>query len=130
MDQTQKNREFVIRHFEALNQRDVETVKANMSPALFDHELGGDHLHDVEEGGKRLQELLTRIPDLRVELRDVIAEGDKVVVRGVWSGRDVQSGSVMEFHGFVQWRIADGRFVERWAAVTPLAEVRNQSETW
>jgi ketosteroid isomerase-like protein len=129
MDQTQKNKEFVIRHFESLNQRDVETVKANMSPALFDHELEGDHQHDVEEGGKCLRELMKRIPNLKVELRDVIADRDKVIVRAVWSGRDVQSGSAMEFHGFVEWRIADGKFVERWATVTPLAEVKSQLET-
>ena len=130
IDQTRKNKEFVIRHFEALNQHDVEAVKANMSPALFDHELEGDHQHDVEEGGKRLRELMKRIPDLKVELRDVLADRDKVIVRAVWSGRDVQSGSAMEFHGFVEWRIADGKFVERWATVTPLAEVKSQVETW
>lgn len=83
-----------------------------------------------KRGGKRLQELLKRIPDLRVELRDVLADRDKVVVRAVWSGRDGQSRSGMEFHGFVQWRIAEGRFVERWATVTPLAEVKNQLEMW
>ena len=130
MDQTQKNKGFVIRHFESLNRGDVETVKANMSPALFDHELEGDHRHHVEKGGKRLQELMKRIPDLKVELRDVLADRDKVIVRAVWSGRDVQSGSAMEFHGFVEWRIADGKFVERWATVTPLAEVKSQLETW
>jgi ketosteroid isomerase-like protein len=130
MDQSQKNKEFVIRHFEALNQRDFKTVKTNMSPALFDHELEGPHQHDVEEGGKRLQELMKRLPDLKVELRDVLADRDKVIVRAVWSGKDVQSGSAMEFHGFVEWRIADGEFVERWATVTPLAEVGRQLETW
>jgi hypothetical protein len=36
----------------------------------------------------------------------------------------------MEFHGFVEWRIADGKFVERWATVMPLAEVKSQLETW
>jgi hypothetical protein len=117
-------------HFEALNRRNVETVKANMSPALFDHELEGDHQHDVEEGGKLLRELMQRIPDLKVELRDVIADRDKVIVWAVWSGRDVQNGGALEFHGFVEWRIAGDKFVERWATATPLAEVKSQPKSW
>jgi hypothetical protein len=62
-------------------------VKANTSPVLFDHELEGDHRHDAEEGGRRLQELMKRIPDLKAELRDIVADRDKVIGQAVRSGR-------------------------------------------
>jgi ketosteroid isomerase-like protein len=130
MDQTSTNREFVMRHFEAVSRRDVQAVLGNMRPDLYDHELQGDHKNDLQEGAQRLQVLMKQVPDLTVELRDVIADGDKVVVRAVWLGTDAVSQRKVEFHGFVQWRIAEGKFAERWATVTPLAELPNGMNVW
>jgi ketosteroid isomerase-like protein len=130
MDQTSINREFVKRHFEAVNRRDVPTVLGNMRPDLYDHELPGDHKNDLQEGAQRLQVLMKQVPDLTVDLRDVIADGDKVVVRAVWFGTDAASQRKVEFHGFVQWRIVEGKFAERWATVTPLAELSEGINVW
>jgi len=130
MDQTSINREFVKHHFEALNRRDVQTVIGNMRPDLYDHELQGDHENDLRDGAERLQVLMKQIPDLAVDVRDVIADGDKVVVRAVWSGTDAVSQRKLEFHGFVQWRIVDGKFAERWATVTPSANLSNDVNSW
>ena len=76
MDQTTTNRDFVKHHFEAVNRRDVQTVLGNMRPDLYDHELKGDHTNDLEEGAQRLQELMKQVPDLTVDVRDVIADGE------------------------------------------------------
>jgi len=130
MEQARKNKEFVIRHFEAINRRDVQRVLDNMLPSLYDHELDGDHSHDIEQGAERLRALMQRIPDLSVEVRDVIAEDNIVIVRGVWSGTERDTGKKLEFHGFVQWRILDGKLAERWATVTPLAEVSEMLQRW
>jgi predicted ester cyclase len=101
-----------------------------MRPDLFDHELQGDHKNDLQEGAQRLQVLMKQVPDLMVELRDVIADGDKVVVRAAWFGTDAVSRRKVEFHGFVQWKIVDGKFAERWATVTPLAEIPEGTNVW
>jgi ketosteroid isomerase-like protein len=130
MDQTSINREFVKRHFEAVNRRDVPTVLGNMRPDLYDHELQGDHKNDLQEGAQRLQVLMKQVPDLTVNVRDVIADWDKVVVRAVWLGTDAVSQRKVEFHGFVQWRIVEGKFAERWATVTPLAELPEGMNVW
>jgi predicted ester cyclase len=98
--------------------------RGNMRSDLYDHELEGYHKNDLQEGAQRLQVLMKQVPDLTVEVRDVIADGDKVVVRAVWFGTDAVSQRKVEFHGFVQWRIVEGKFAERWATVTPLAERR------
>jgi predicted SnoaL-like aldol condensation-catalyzing enzyme len=58
----------------------------------------------------------------------VIADGDKVVVRA--AGTDAVSHRKVEFHGFVQWRIVEGKFAERWATVTPLAELPEGMNVW
>ena len=130
MDPTSTNREFVKRHFEAVNRREISTVRGNMRPDLYDHELAGDHENDLDEGAQRLQVLLKQVPDLAVDVRDVIADGDKVVVRAVWSGTNAVSRRKVEFHGFVQWRIVDGKFVERWATVTPIEEIPEGTKVW
>ena len=58
---------------------------------------------------------LKRFPDLRVQIEDMIAEDDKVVVRNQWTATDSQSGKRLAFRGIVIWRIAGRKIVERWA---------------
>ena len=60
-----------------------------------------------------------RWPDLHVTIDDIIAEGDKVMARNSWTATEATSGVKIEFHGFVLWRFANGKIVERWATITP-----------
>jgi hypothetical protein len=53
-----------------------------------------------------------RYPDLRVVIEDIVAEGDKVVVRNRWQATDGQSGKAIEFTGIVFWRISGGKLAE------------------
>ena len=69
-------------------------------------------------------------PDLRVEVLDTIAQGDKVVARNRWTGTNAQTGERVEFHGFVLWRVADGKLVERWATVTPPGAASGRALAW
>jgi predicted SnoaL-like aldol condensation-catalyzing enzyme len=73
---------------------------------------------------------MKQVPDLTVDVREVIADGDKVVIRAVWLGTDAVSQRKMEYHGFVQWRIVEGKLAERWATVTPLAELPEGTNVW
>ncbi len=126
MNQAQKNKEFVLRHFEELvNQKDTSTIFRNFAPDFLDHEGPNGEPVGVEEGKARMKAITTQFPDLHVEIRDAIAEQDKVVVRGVWTGTNAATGQKMEFHGFVLWRLDGGKFVERWAIATPPAEVKS-----
>jgi len=45
-------------------------------------------------------------------------------------GTDAVSQLKVEFHGFAQWRIVEGKFAERWATVTPLAELSESMNAW
>jgi predicted ester cyclase len=50
-----------------------------------------------------------------VNIEDMIAEDDRVVVRNHWTATDSQNGRKLEFRGIVIWRIANRKIVERWA---------------
>ena len=56
-------------------------------------------------------------------VEDSIAEGDKVVVRNSWRATDIALGKKIEFHGFVMWRFAARKMVERWATITEPREI-------
>ena len=68
-------------------------------------------------------------PDLRVKIEEIVGEGDRVVVRGTWTGthRGVfplmpvpVSNRAFAFTGMVMWRIRDGKIAERWATIDRL----------
>jgi len=54
-------------------------------------------------------------PDIHVTIEDIIAEGEKVVVRNTWRVTDQESQQRIEFGGIVIWRISQGKLAEPWA---------------
>jgi len=125
------NKRLVLDHFEDfVNRKDLAAIDRNMSADFRDHDGPGGKPTDREGDRKMMAAMHDAIPDLRVEVRDVVAEGDRVVVRNFWSGTPKATGKRIEFHGFVLWRIADGRIVERWATVTPLHELVSSTLEW
>jgi predicted ester cyclase len=40
------------------------------------------------------------------------------MVRNTWRATDATTGKKIEFHGFVLWRFAGRKIVERWATIT------------
>lgn len=79
------------------------------------------HLHD--EIKRHHAELMEAFSDVRVEVEDIIAEGDKVATRlmvsgthdrGAFAGRP-PSGERLAWGSFRFFRVADGRVVETWA---------------
>ncbi len=127
----ERNRRFVIDHFDDfVNKKDLDAIDRNMAPDFLDHDGPGGKPTD-RAGDRAMMAAMHRLfPDLHVEVEDALAEGDKVVVRNLWIGTNAQTGQRMEFHGFVLWRIADGKIVERWATVTPLQELAAKTLEW
>jgi predicted ester cyclase len=127
----ERNRRFVIGHFEDfVNRKDLAAIDRNMSVDFVDHDGPGGKPTD-RAGDRAMMEAMFRIfPDLHVEVRESLAEGDKVMVRNLWTGTRSETNERMEFHGFVLWRIVDGKIVERWATVTPLHELAAATLDW
>jgi len=111
-------KEFIRNHFEEfVNRKNVIIGEVNFAPGFVDH--GADVTPGLPPGPAGAMQYvgaaLKKVPDLRVNIEDLIAEDDKVVVRNHWTGTDAASKQRLEFSGIVIWRIANRQIVERWA---------------
>ena len=111
-------REFIRNHFEEfVNRKNVQIGNVNFAQDFVDH--GADVPPGTPPGPagaiQYVSGALKRFPDLHVQIEDMIAEDDKVVVRNHWTATDSQSGRRLAFRGIVIWRIAGKKIVERWA---------------
>jgi len=111
-------REFIRNHFEEfVNRKNVEIGNVNFAADFVDH--GADVPPGMPPGPagaiQYVGGALKRFPDLHVQIEDMIAEDDKVVVRNRWTATDSQNGKRLAFRGIVIWRIAGRKIVERWA---------------
>ncbi len=109
---------FVRQHFEDfVNKQDLSAADRNFAPDYQEH--GSDVPPGLPPGPAGPKQYLAaafkRFPDIHVTVEDIVAEGDKVVVRNTWRATDQQSQQKIEFGGIVIWRIAAGKLAERWA---------------
>lgn len=114
---------FVKEHFEDfVNRKKAEVIHKNMTVDFYDHDGPGGKPTGVEGDEQMMVNMYKAMPDLRVSVEEMVAEGDKVVCRNIWRWTDSGSGKKMEFHGFVLWRFEGEKIAERWATVTRPAE--------
>ena len=114
---------FVRAHFEDfVNRRDAAAIRRNMTPDFLDHDGPDGKPTGVAGDEEMMLAMYKAMPDLRVTVEDMIAEGDKVMCRNVWRWTDAQSSKRMQFHGFVLWRFEGDKIAERWATVTRPSE--------
>jgi len=111
-------KQFIRNHFEEfVNKKNLDVADINFAPEFLDH--GADVPPGTPPGPAGAKQYvgnaLKQIPDMKVTIEDIIAEGDKVVVRNTWRGTNRATGQRLQFGGIVIWRIADGKIVERWA---------------
>jgi predicted ester cyclase len=115
-------KDFVRNHFEDfVNNRNAAVIRQNMTPDFYDHDGPGGKPADVDGDEQMMLAMYKSMPDLKISIEDIIAQGDKVVCRNIWLWTDT-SGKKMQFHGFVLWRFEGNKIAERWATVTPPAE--------
>jgi predicted ester cyclase len=113
-------KEFVRKHFEDfVNRKLSEVALRNFSPDFLDHDEPDGAAFGPEAAKVMMEAAYHRWPDLHVTVEEILAEGDKVMVRNVWTATEAASGQRIEFHGFVLWRFAEKKIVERWATITP-----------
>ena len=109
---------FIRNHFEQfVNRKNLDILDVNFANDFVDH--GADVPPGTPSGPAGAKQYvgnaLKKFPDMKVTIEDIIAAGDKVVVRNIWRGTDQASGNKIQFGGIVIWRIAGGRIAERWA---------------
>jgi predicted ester cyclase len=117
-------RHFVRQHFDDFVNRKLSDVALkNFSEDFLDHDEPGGAVVGPLAARTMMEHAYQRWPDLHVEVVDILAEGDKVMVRNVWTATEKSNGKKIQFSGFVLWRFANRKIVERWATLTPPAEV-------
>ena len=115
-------KQFVRNHFEDfVNKRHAAVIHRNMTADFYDHDGPGGKPCDAAVDELMMLGMYKVMPDLRVTIEDMVAEGDKVVCRNIWRWTDA-SGKEMQFHGFVLWRFEGEKIAERWATVSPPSE--------
>jgi steroid delta-isomerase-like uncharacterized protein len=120
-------REFVRRVWQ---EKDVEAMDELFTADSVLHDPSGDRrgVDSFKEYNRRYHEAF---PDLEYEVRDVVADADRVAFRarmrgtleGEFRGFD-PTGESFEAEGIVIARIEDGRIAERWASYDALGMLR------
>lgn len=118
---------FVRNHFEEfVNRKNLNIGKVNFSPEFIDH--GTDVPPGTPPGPEGAMQYVggayKKFPDIQVEILDLIAEDDRVVVRNQWTGTEAATGTKYEFSGIVIWRISNRQPLERWAYLAPPSPVK------
>jgi steroid delta-isomerase-like uncharacterized protein len=126
---TEENKAIVLRGWEAVDNPDLvdEVYAADVVWHEPDQEIQGS-----EEAKQYIETYKTAFPDLNATFEDVIAEGDKVVIR--WTRRGTHQGEIEEFgpptgrqvalEGITINRVEGGKIVEEWEAYDNLSVLR------
>jgi len=116
--------------------RFLEDVWSRGDLDACDQLINADHVHhfgarDIRgpDGVKALVAGLRQtFPDLRIDVDDVIAEGDKVAVRMTLRGTDrggfmgqAPTSNSVSYEAVDFFRVANGKLIERWGVVDALA---------
>ena len=120
----EQNKALVARVFEELiNKRNFSQVPEFFVPGFKRHDIGRlfpDRL-GAESTKDHVSMLIAGIPDLRTELIDVFAGGDRVCVRYLAQGTHTGellgkpgTGNRVRWEGINIYRMADGKIAETW----------------
>ena len=120
----EENKALARRWFQACNDRDLAAEEAARAAEFVAHVPGAPAPLDGAGWASFLAAFFAGFPDFRLEIEEVLAEGDRVAVR--WTFRGTHGG---EFLGIAPTgrpvrmaaievnRVADGKIAEHWGAV-------------
>ena len=116
----------VIKHYllDIINNRKLELLGEVFPEKFVRHDLNDstDTWMTVADQHKRLSDLFKAFPDFKYTISDMIAEGDKVVVRAAWQGTQKDTFMKTESSGnrinylseIIFYRLENGKIAERW----------------
>ncbi len=95
---------------ECFNSRQFDQAADLHTPDFVSHPLGAT---GFAAGRAAWQAVTTHYPDMRVEARDILVDGDRAAVRSTVEGIGGADPELFEI-----FRIENGRFAEMWGAST------------
>ena len=106
---------------EIFNKKNVDALGNFMAEDMVDHNPPPTDKPGLEGMKDMMRMYLSAFPDLSVQVEDIIAEGDKVVMRATTSGTHqgefmgiAATGKKVSFGEIHVIRIAGGKMVEHW----------------
>ena len=120
------NKAIVIGYIEALNQKKL-ALEEFLAPGFVFHDPGMPEATDLASVKRFLANSYDAFPDLKSTIEDVVAAGDKVVLRyssRMTHQRDYMgipaTGKELTSSGIAIYRIAAGKIQEEWALMDRL----------
>lgn len=126
------NKAIIRAYVEAVwNQQQVDRAEEFMAPEFLDHASLPGQAPGLEGWKKKWAMYVAGIPDLRVTIEELVAEGDKVGVRRTYEGTHQgellgvpPTGNHVQIGGISIFRLAGGKIAESWEQVDLLALMR------
>jgi steroid delta-isomerase-like uncharacterized protein len=123
---TEQPNKAVVRSYyeEVFNERNVDLIDQLSVEDYVEHDPFPGQGNGRSDLKARVRLILDSMNPLRFEIEDIVAEGDRVVVR--WSQTGTQSGNFMgippsgrnfTFAGIDVHRLRDGRMAEHWHVI-------------
>src|SRR5215831_15573242 len=118
-----RNKAVAMRVFdEIFNKGKFEVATEIYAPDFQNH--GLHRSVDLKTDQEAVHAEKKAFPDLRMNVKEMVAEGDKVAVLWTFQGTHTGSGygglpptgTRVEVRGITIWRIVDGRIVEEWSS--------------
>jgi steroid delta-isomerase-like uncharacterized protein len=110
------------------NRRQLDRSGELVAPDFVDHAPMPGQAPGLEGVKRNWAMYLDAIPDFRVTIEELVAEGDKVAVRRSYEGTHkgellgiAATGKRLQFGGISIFRLANGRIAEHWEQLDRLA---------
>ena len=124
----EESKAIVRRFWGVWEQGNIDLVDEVLAPDYFNHSPGIPNQPPGPEGVKAVVAMFQRaIPDLRVVIEDMIAEGDKVAVRYTLEGTHAgelfgvpPTGRRLRIKSIAVERVSDGKIREHWRVTDSL----------
>src|SRR5215207_3321576 len=123
----------VMRRFwEVWEQGDIDCLDEVLAPDYVNHTLAAPNLPSGPEGVKEVVSMFrSGMPDLRVVIEDMIAEGDRVATRYALEGTHggdlfgiAPTGRHLSIKSMTVERLSEGKIVEHWRVTDELDMMR------
>jgi steroid delta-isomerase-like uncharacterized protein len=116
------NAELIRGLFEAVNRRELGNLGDYIAPEFERHDLVGAYPGvDADSVVDFLSEVIRSVPDMQLNIDDVLSDGDRVAVRfkleGTLEGElfgQSGSGKPISVNAINIYRVADGKVAETW----------------
>ena len=122
---SEQNKELARRFFEeCVNRKNVALMDELVSPRFVNRSAMPGASVDRDGYKQQVANFVNEFPDIHLTIEDLIAEGDKVVVRLTASGTNRSAGKKATWPAILIFRIKAGKIVERWETRDDLGMMR------